>query len=591
MSLDNSRQSNSSVIIDIEDDSTYSCVNTHTGIIEQSLSGDGKEKQNKPLPDPKYKEIITSNDKAKNPSIDVTSQAQDKTKTQTFFASSQNTNSDMNKNGRSYRRHRKRRRVETNKGSKSSKSSSSEEGEIPPTLPDTSLQPPHPTTPAHPPPTYQQVAKDDDEETCVKSVFEGDERNVSMEDGQLNKSGEDDWDLSTVTDLLKAFHSLRKKVAKLEETKDQPCQMQLKDTVTKIVKEVLHEFKREMILDIKKETNLDSVQTDIKKCAQIMNSTKQKAVDIESRVNKLTEEGGDASVQQVSNIVFDRMNFMEDKVLDLEARQRRKNIVFHGVEVIPGESDMETAYRILEKYCDIDARDILIDRAHRIGREIPGSIKPPPFIIAFVHYQDKEGVKDCRHNLPDYVSMVDDFPRKIREDRKLLIPDMIAARNRGCHAYIRYPAQLVVDGEVVIPKGNVNDNDRINPYEPAAGAHRHHPRERAQGDDHSQHGNHSNQQDERWFTADRTGRHTENTYRGDTRYDNRRAGGQERRQAPYSNRSTGGHERRRAPGPHNNRYHGAPWDTRRAPSNNRGDGHHRLTHRRGLGANYYGPRR
>ena len=157
-----------------------------------------------------------------------------------------------------------------------------------------------------------------------------------------------------------------------------------------------------------------------------------------------------------------------------------------------------------------------------------------------------------------------------------MIPDMIAARNRGCHAYIRYPAQLVVDGEVVIPEGIVNDNVRINSKDSKVSAHRHHPRERVQADEHSQRDNHNNQQDERWCTADRTGRHTDNIHRGDTRYDNRRTGGQESRHAS---------------GPYNNRYHGAPWDTRRAPSNIRGDGHRRLIHRRGLGANYYDPRR
>ena len=279
MSLDISRQSNSSVIIDIEDEPstiTNSLVNTHTTENEQSLFVDRKEKPNERQPDPKSKEIKIVNEQVNKTSGDVTSQASDKTKTQTAYVTSQNTNNDKYKKGLSYRRLRKRRRVEMKKSSISSKSSSSEEGEIPATQSDTSKVPSQHTQPTHPPPAYHQIAKDDDEETCVKGVFVEDEKDISMEDGQLNESREEDyWDLSSVTDLLKAFHSLRKKVTEMEETKDQPCHRQLKDTVTKVVKEVLHEFKREIIMDIKKEINLESVQTDIKKCAQIMNSTKQ----------------------------------------------------------------------------------------------------------------------------------------------------------------------------------------------------------------------------------------------------------------------------------------------------------------------------
>ena len=112
----------------------------------------------------------------------------------------------------------------------------------------------------------RHVTVDIEEQTLVKNTVDTDEiceKDVSMEDGQLGSENEDSWDINSVAELLKDYNSLRSKVAKMEES--HYCETKLKDTVTNIVKDVLIEFKRDIIHDLKKELKLETIQSEIKK--------------------------------------------------------------------------------------------------------------------------------------------------------------------------------------------------------------------------------------------------------------------------------------------------------------------------------------
>ena len=86
---------------------------------------------------------------------------------------------------------------------------------------------------------------------------------------------------------------------------------------------------------------------------------------------------------------FNRMmEKMGEKIIDLEARGRRNNGVFHGVPEELNEDSDKLAERICKEYCKTDIR---VQRAHRLGASHRGKIRP--LIVLFLDYQDKELVK------------------------------------------------------------------------------------------------------------------------------------------------------------------------------------------------------
>ena len=188
----------------------------------------------------------------------------------------------------------------------------------------------------------------------------------------------------------------------------------LKSTVTDIVKSISNEFKKETIQEMKKELKIDTIVSDVKNCTRVATSAKDKTLNVEkSFYNSHKEICYPNRVLQKG-----RINSLEDKMVDSEARSRRNNVVVHGVEEVTGEDGLDTAYERIERGCDLDPRGICIERAQRIGRRRHNAAKPRPFIMKFLDFQDKELVTSCHHNLPLHMRMSDDLPLAIREQRR-----------------------------------------------------------------------------------------------------------------------------------------------------------------------------
>ena len=112
-----------------------------------------------------------------------------------------------------------------------------------------------------------------------------------------------------------------------------------------------------------------------------------------TKVDDMYHDDLNGRVQTMEGVMSDhekRIKLLEYRSIDLEARSRRRNLLFKGI----------TEYGVIEN-CSELVRDLIADtlhisddfyleRANSLGRFKPGSSKPRPIIVAFRDYYDTE---------------------------------------------------------------------------------------------------------------------------------------------------------------------------------------------------------
>lgn len=118
-----------------------------------------------------------------------------------------------------------------------------------------------------------------------------------------------------------------------------------------------------------------------------------------------------------------RMKLLEYKSIDLEARNRRCNLIFRGHPEVLNQDDCETIIKsFLKRYLDIEG--VFIQRAHRLGSisakgSRPGSFAPRraqsrPIIALFRDYKDVERILASAYKLRDTNFGINrDYPQKL----------------------------------------------------------------------------------------------------------------------------------------------------------------------------------
>ena len=160
------------------------------------------------------------------------------------------------------------------------------------------------------------------------------------------------------------------------------------------------------------------------------------------------------------------MKDLEWKAIDGEARSKRNNMIFWGIQKTVKDGAHET-----DKSCEVAVREVIrtklklddkrlsIQRVHRLksaasnnkGTTYVGSSanKPPGIIVFFRDFTDKQEVLRAAKNSSAKVS--EDHPFAIRNARASLMAEVKAARscNPPKQASIAWPAKLVIDSKVV----------------------------------------------------------------------------------------------------------------------------------------------
>ena len=191
---------------------------------------------------------------------------------------------------------------------------------------------------------------------------------------------------------------------------------------------------------------LDAQNKELHSLREELRKTKDRVVDTECEVGKSAES---------IKLTQTKLKQTIGTVVDVGARSRRNNIIFHGIPESQDEDKlvcMRKVKEFIKDKCKLTDK-FEIEAAHRLGREKPGNIgsaaqKPRPMIAKFLNRGEKEAVMKTKAQLPADVGMTNDFPREIRLGRKQLIPRMLEEKN-GKQAFIVYPCRLIVDGREV----------------------------------------------------------------------------------------------------------------------------------------------
>lgn len=135
---------------------------------------------------------------------------------------------------------------------------------------------------------------------------------------------------------------------------------------------------------------------------------------------------------------------MKEKIKYYEDKQRKKNLIFFGVEEEGYEYEMdtyETVCNVCDKIFGIDVRAGHIEQTYRIGK---GRFRP--ILISFVSTRTREIIlRNLRKLRMTKIRVEKDVDYETRRRRNALLPFMKAARNKGHFAKI-YEDKLKVNG-------------------------------------------------------------------------------------------------------------------------------------------------
>ena len=131
---------------------------------------------------------------------------------------------------------------------------------------------------------------------------------------------------------------------------------------------------------------------------------------------------------------------LQRKLYDLETRNMRENLVFHGIP----EGPSENCEVVVKDFCvnklhmdPTTVGDIIFDRIHRIGKPEnvrPGNIRP--IVGKFHRYRDREAVRQVGYEQRDALKLENmavrpQLPQEVLDKRKPLYPVFEKAKNDG----------------------------------------------------------------------------------------------------------------------------------------------------------------
>lgn len=162
-------------------------------------------------------------------------------------------------------------------------------------------------------------------------------------------------------------------------------------------------------------------------------------LDLKSRVG---------AVESVVKSQHDRLKLLEYRSIDLEARSRRKNLLFKGIPEKRNENCFNEVRKLIVEELDIQ-RDMYLERAHRLGRF--DNNKTRPIIVAFRDFCDTLDILDASPSLKGTTFGVSrDYPVEISKARQSLWKQYKMTREANPKKKVmEFPARILVDGVVV----------------------------------------------------------------------------------------------------------------------------------------------
>ena len=160
-------------------------------------------------------------------------------------------------------------------------------------------------------------------------------------------------------------------------------------------------------------------------------------------------------VSAIENVVKsqnDRLKLLEYRSLDIEARSRRRNLLFKGLQENRRENCFEVVRDFIRLHLRIDT-DMYLERAHRLGRFSVN--KTRPIIVAFRDFCDTEDILRATSVLKgSNYGVSRDYPNEIAKARQSLWTQFkdLRGNNPNKKVSLGYPAKIFIDGDTVVDK-------------------------------------------------------------------------------------------------------------------------------------------
>lgn len=202
--------------------------------------------------------------------------------------------------------------------------------------------------------------------------------------------------------------------------------------------ELTYESMRKLLIDnnanIRNEVNKDIICAKV----EIMKSVNENLVEVNKRIENLelmnTEKEGKIKLQ-------------DERILNLEVELRKRNIVLYKLSENESISNpLETVIvRALSHHVEGITHEH-IERSFRMGR--PASNTTRPVLVSFTSLKTKEKIMQNISRLTKAGLVIsEDYPKEIKEKRRVLVPIMKTLKNENHKASIRLD-KLFVDGKV-----------------------------------------------------------------------------------------------------------------------------------------------
>ena len=157
-----------------------------------------------------------------------------------------------------------------------------------------------------------------------------------------------------------------------------------------------------------------------------------------------------AEIENVLRSHSERLKLLEYRSLDIEARSRRRNLLFKGVPENKYENCFVEARRFIREKLRIE-QDMYLEIAHRLGRYDPS--KTRPIIVAFRDFCDIDYILQEASNLKGTeLGVSRDYPNEISKARQSLWKQFKDTRENNPRKKVTfgYPASILVNGVTVV---------------------------------------------------------------------------------------------------------------------------------------------
>ena len=178
-----------------------------------------------------------------------------------------------------------------------------------------------------------------------------------------------------------------------------------------------------------------------------------KTNEVNDRVDRLQFELGQAKS------LIDEMQLKNDKLSDslnyVTSQSMRNNLVFSNIYEKPQEKPMQTEM-LLRGFVETEMKisksivsAMKFERVHRTGE--PNKNGKRNIVAKFTYFKDREMVRRSSSELANTPFFVNEqFPKEVADKRKMLVPKMKLAIEKGSKAWISYDT-LYVDGKQAGP--------------------------------------------------------------------------------------------------------------------------------------------